>query len=538
MNILLLQRFAREAHQRLAGATLETPTWYRPVLVVPCRVGRRRLYLVAVLEAPGPFVHLTTERPLEGARAPERFSVLAGRRIEGVTATARDRVLQIDVDAPPSGATEPMSLRLHLYGAQASVQLRRAGSTLESVGGRRRPESRPRRATLVDIDAEGLKSTLAGTGDDTVVPGLEKPLADAFGGVPGLDAAALLAFRDAVLGATVPFALAMPKRRANAVPVPTGTPGAEGSFQSADAATRAVGDDVLAATKRRMVTSLARPVKKYLDSQIRLLENLGHDLERARGHERIRREAETLSAYRSRVRPGSAAVELPDVYDPGATVHITLDPAAGVQSQIEKRFRKAAKLEKSETHTHRRIELVEREIQELRAALTVLDRSESFARALLHLEAIRSRFDIVAGGGGGGGRRSPERTAVPFRRYDLAEGWFALVGKSSRDNDELTFRHAAPDDLWMHAQSVPGSHVVLKSPGPPTPPPHVLEMAASIAAHYSRARHSALVPVIYTRRKYVRKFRGAAAGQVRCEREKTVMVPPALPSSTDGADTT
>jgi len=39
-----------------------------------------------------------------------------------------------------------------------------------------------------------------------------------------------------------------------------------------------------------------------------------------------------------------------------------------------------------------------------------------------------------------------------------------------------------------------------------------------------------LVPVIYTRRRYVRKFRGAEPGQVKCERETMVMVPPRLPA--------
>jgi len=38
------------------------------------------------------------------------------------------------------------------------------------------------------------------------------------------------------------------------------------------------------------------------------------------------------------------------------------------------------------------------------------------------------------------------------------------------------------------------------------------------------------VPVIYTRRRYVRKFRGAAPGEVKCERETMVMVPPELPA--------
>ena len=105
-----------------------------------------------------------------------------------------------------------------------------------------------------------------------------------------------------------------------------------------------------------------------------------------------------------------------------------------------------------------------------------------------------------------------------------------LVGRNNRENDTLTFRSAHPDDIWMHAQQTPGSHVVLKSTGGTGNPSRaVLETAAGIAAYFSKARHAGLVPVIYTLRKYVRKFRGARPGQVTCEREKTIFAEPKLP---------
>jgi predicted ribosome quality control (RQC) complex YloA/Tae2 family protein len=109
--------------------------------------------------------------------------------------------------------------------------------------------------------------------------------------------------------------------------------------------------------------------------------------------------------------------------------------------------------------------------------------------------------------------------------------WFVLVGRNNLENDKLTFHASAPTDLWFHAQNVPGSHVVLKCRGNPgSPPSGILEMTSAIAAYYSKARHSGLVPVIYTQRKYVRKPRGAKAGQVICEREKMIMVRPGLPT--------
>ncbi|MCA9739490.1 MAG: fibronectin/fibrinogen-binding protein, partial [Gemmatimonadetes bacterium] len=53
-----------------------------------------------------------------------------------------------------------------------------------------------------------------------------------------------------------------------------------------------------------------------------------------------------------------------------------------------------------------------------------------------------------------------------------------------------------------------------------------LAEAAALAALHSGARHSALVPVDWTRRRYVRKPRGAKPGSVRMERASTVMARP------------
>jgi predicted ribosome quality control (RQC) complex YloA/Tae2 family protein len=50
--------------------------------------------------------------------------------------------------------------------------------------------------------------------------------------------------------------------------------------------------------------------------------------------------------------------------------------------------------------------------------------------------------------------------------------------------------------------------------------------AAILAAVHSRARHAGTVPVDWTRKKYVRKHRGAPAGQVTIERAKTLFVKP------------
>ena len=59
-------------------------------------------------------------------------------------------------------------------------------------------------------------------------------------------------------------------------------------------------------------------------------------------------------------------------------------------------------------------------------------------------------------------------------------------------------------------------------------PRPVLEKAAALAAWNSKGKTESLCPVIYTERKYVRKPKGAAPGQVVVDKEQVIMVKPAL----------
>jgi predicted ribosome quality control (RQC) complex YloA/Tae2 family protein len=106
------------------------------------------------------------------------------------------------------------------------------------------------------------------------------------------------------------------------------------------------------------------------------------------------------------------------------------------------------------------------------------------------------------------------------------------VGRSDAENDLLTHRFASPSDLWFHAQGSAGSHVILKGAHPSTPRT-VIEKAASIAAYFSKARHSSTVPVIYTEKRHVRKPRKSKAGTATCSRSKTVFVKPSLPDDAE-----
>lgn len=124
--------------------------------------------------------------------------------------------------------------------------------------------------------------------------------------------------------------------------------------------------------------------------------------------------------------------------------------------------------------------------------------------------------------------RQPAKSppALPYRSYRSSNGLEIRVGRGAAANDALTFKASSPDDVWLHARDSAGAHVVLRWQEDGSPPARALEEAAALAAWYSKSRGAALVPVDWTRRKYVRRARGGAPGAVIVQRARTVMVRP------------
>jgi predicted ribosome quality control (RQC) complex YloA/Tae2 family protein len=351
---------------------------------------------------------------------------------------------------------------------------------------------------------------------------------------PPVDVNRLVSWRDQLLEGGCRFHLGTGGGRSGAVgpvpdPAPKGLQIRLGPFDGVDVACRRAGESIVETIRDDMIDLYTAPLKKHLDGRKRLARELERDLETAASFETWRKEANVLAAYQSKIPPGSAAVVLPDPYGSEEELTIKLDPALSVNDQIEKRFKRAAKLERSGEAIKERIRSVRADVESLENELAAVARQTTLGDAIRLIDAAVRRFKLAPRPNAAS--REPRRTKT-YRRFELDNAWFVLVGRNNQENDELTFRVAAPDDVWMHAHQVPGSHVILKSHGAPgNPPAGVLESAAAIAAYFSKARHASLVPVIYTRRKYVRKFRGAKPGQVTCEREKTIMAEPALPDA-------
>lgn len=123
-----------------------------------------------------------------------------------------------------------------------------------------------------------------------------------------------------------------------------------------------------------------------------------------------------------------------------------------------------------------------------------------------------------------------------FRRYELPDGWIVVVGRTDRDNDELSLRFRSPKDLWFHVAGMPGSHVLLLHDDSREPDPATVKRAAAIAAWHSRARNARRARVHVTLAGNVRKAKGAPAGEVSIRRERGLDVIPGLPEKTPDSE--
>jgi predicted ribosome quality control (RQC) complex YloA/Tae2 family protein len=244
--------------------------------------------------------------------------------------------------------------------------------------------------------------------------------------------------------------------------------------------------------------------------------------------DRLRVAGELLYAHHGEIAPGATVFVAPEA----PSEPIELDPALDAKANAAAIFKRYRKAVVRRDHVKRRLaqnaemtaavdELaweIEREatsVSELSDELDRLDRPAAAARAATQARAGKHKST------------GPARQA--HIEVSLSDDVRILVGRSPRNNAELTFKVARPDDLWFHARGVPGAHVVLRIDSARPATGAELRTAAELAAFHSKARTSGLVPVDYTQRKNVRKQQNAMPGLVWYTSAKTIDVEPRTP---------
>ena len=209
-------------------------------------------------------------------------------------------------------------------------------------------------------------------------------------------------------------------------------------------------------------------------------------------------------------------------YD-GTGETVALDPKRTPAGNAELYFKKYKKARAGRDIIAVRLHQTEEEVNFLKSLLHDSEKAED-EQALLGIRSkLKEKGYILE-------VQQTERTdnghaTGPVRRISF-QGWEIVVGKNAAGNDFITTRLARSNDLWLHAEGLPGSHVLVRDPERKGVPHEVLLKAAGIAAYYSRGRSSGKIPVTYTDARNVKKPKGAKRGLVVLFGNKTIMAVP------------
>lgn len=309
---------------------------------------------------------------------------------------------------------------------------------------------------------------------------------------------------------------------------PTRLGGRATRFDAVSQAVFAAGDrpqeeDVFARKRRELLDAVEKALKRLL----RRMAAVRQDLAEAGQAEEMERTGNSLLAQLHAVPSGAEEVELMDVYDMAGRekMRVRLDPRRTPVENASWYLKNARKFQRRCLVLPGRLARSE---QQLRVLADFQEKLQGEKEADLEpIERWLTENGMVREKTAQGSRRKTEQ-AHP-RRYRTSTGWSVWAGRNNRENDLLTHRLTAQNDLWFHAHGYSGSHVVLRREGrKEEPSARTIEEAARIAAYWSKGKTARRVPVVYTLAKYVSKPRGGAPGQAVLRREKTIMVEPGL----------
>ena len=550
MDAFLLKQVIAELAAEIPGALVSKvhqPGEKEIVLELWGR-GEKRLLLSADPELCR--IHLTTRRT-PNPPSPPRFCQflrkhLEGMRIAGFSVAPFDRSVRIDfVSGRPDAEHAKTSLHAELFGRHANlIYVDGGGMILEPLrtvsdeesrirevvpGIPYRPLPRPARVFLPDVTRDDAARIFGGGR-----AGMPKALQENVAGL-GREVAHEAAARgqespDALLEALRGLVrryeesefspgigtLAGGKRRILPFPCPAAGFTDFLPFPTANAAADAYYADVAQA---RETAVLRQQVKSRLAALLKKerhkLENVGGDEERLAEALQGTGRGETLKENLGSLKKGMDSFR-----------DIPLDPAKTPVENMNRYFRLARKAKGA-------TEIVRNRKREVAESVYYLESLED------QLDTARTRDDVIAV------RQElsssfPSRVKPPAKRRSSRKdaprpvspqvekvefrGYTIMVGRNNVGNDKIVKELSAPDDLWLHAQGIPGSHVLVKRLAGKEVPREVIEEAARLAVFHSKAKGSRNVPVFLAEARHVSKFKGAKPGLVRIAKHTTVFV--------------
>ena len=267
-------------------------------------------------------------------------------------------------------------------------------------------------------------------------------------------------------------------------------------------------------------SSIAHTLKNHIE---RCEKKIAIQLEALAGAEKMeeyRQRGELIQANLYRLKKGEPFAEVENFYSEDCeTIRIPMDVSFSPAQNAQRYFKLYQKARGARTLAAEQKEKAEQELayleqmqDDLRKCTDAAGLSElrSMLEASGHVRASTSRV-----------KQRREAPSQPMK-FISCDGIEMEVGKNALQNERLTMG-AKGEETWLHAQKMPGSHVIVHASDVPET---TIAQAAMLAAYYSKGMRSSQVPIDVTQRRYIKKPGGTPAGFVTYTHQRTLYITP------------
>lgn len=260
--------------------------------------------------------------------------------------------------------------------------------------------------------------------------------------------------------------------------------------------------------KKILNTKLNRLTNKYLAMNDELLNN--------QSKEDLKIFADLLSINIYKIEKGMKKISVENIYDNMKEIEISLDERKSPRENIEAYYKKYKKLKTADEIIKAELPKIEEEMKYIKQILetieiiTELNELSEIEEELISLGYIRKSKK----------NKQKLEKSKPYI-FETGSGALIYVGKNNLQNENLTLKFANKNDIFFHAQDVPGSHVILRGANLTE---NDYKIAGFLAGYYSYFKNEGYANVDYTEKKHIRKAKGTGLGMVYYDNYKTLFI--------------
>lgn len=260
--------------------------------------------------------------------------------------------------------------------------------------------------------------------------------------------------------------------------------------------------------KKVLTTKLNRLSNKYLAMNDELLNN--------KSKEDLKIFADLLSINIYKMEKGMKKIVLENIYDNMNEVEISLDEKKSPRENIESYYKKYKKLKTADEIIKQELPKIETEIAYIKQILETIE----IITELNELSEIEE--ELISLGYVKKSKKNKQKLekSKPYV-FETKSGALIYVGKNNLQNENLTLKFANKNDIFFHAQDVPGSHVILRGANLTEDD---YKIAGFLAGYYSYFKNEGYANVDYTEKKHIRKAKGTGLGMVYYDNFKTLFI--------------